>query len=71
MQTAQLTQATANPGSHRTNDSGATFDSIFDEEPEYKQPGRAKHSGNSKTTGGAAGAGGEPKVRISNATSWG
>ncbi|CAN0045477.1 unnamed protein product [Ectocarpus sp. 12 AP-2014] len=66
MQTAQLTQATADVGSHRITDSGATFDSIFDEEPQYKQPGRAKRSGNSKTTGGAAGAGDEPQTAKEN-----
>ncbi|CAM9238964.1 unnamed protein product, partial [Ectocarpus sp. 8 AP-2014] len=66
MQTAQLTQATANLGRRRTTDSGATFDSIFDEEPEIKQPGRAKRSGNSKTNGGAAGTGREPQTAKEN-----
>ncbi|CAM9816351.1 unnamed protein product [Ectocarpus sp. 6 AP-2014] len=66
IQTAQLTQATANLGSHRTTDSGATFDSIFDEEPEIKQPGRAKRRGNSKTSGGAAGAGRAPQTAKEN-----
>ncbi|CBJ33484.1 hypothetical protein Esi_0495_0005 [Ectocarpus siliculosus] len=64
IQTAQLTQATANLGSHRTTDSGATFDSIFDEEPEIKQPGRAKRRGNRKTSGGAAGACREPQASV-------
>lgn len=66
---AQLTPAAAGPGSYRTTDSGATFDSIFDEEPECRQPGRAKGSGNGKANGGTAEAGGASQVRILNARS--